>query len=162
MIDGVVRHFQQYFSFIGGGNQSTWRKPLTCRKLLKNYHIMLYRVHIVWTGFEFTTLVVIGTDYIGSYKSNYHTITTTSASITLGTNHLTFREAFCFLPSQNFIFTWKHIRFYLHEKISKHCSNLTHFFVENCRVTLYIFCISFKKKFFGKKKIQNILYFIGL
>jgi len=30
-------------------------------------------------GFELTTLVVIGTDCIGSYKSNYHTITTTMA-----------------------------------------------------------------------------------
>jgi hypothetical protein len=27
-----------------------------------------------WEGFELTTLVVIGTDYIGSCKSNYHTI----------------------------------------------------------------------------------------
>jgi hypothetical protein len=33
-----------------------------------------------WTGFELTTLVVIGTDCIGSYKPNYHTITTTTAS----------------------------------------------------------------------------------
>jgi hypothetical protein len=32
---------------------------------------MLYRA-----GFELTTLVVIGTDCIGSYKSNYHTIMT--------------------------------------------------------------------------------------
>ena len=40
------------------------------------YHIMLYRVHLPWTEFEFTTLVVIGTDYIGSCKSDYHTITT--------------------------------------------------------------------------------------
>ena len=43
----------------------------------KLYHIMLYRVHLVWAGFELTTLVVIGTDCIGSCKSNYHTITTT-------------------------------------------------------------------------------------
>jgi hypothetical protein len=35
---------------------------------------MLYRVHLVWAGFELTTLVVIGTDCIG--KFNYHTITT--------------------------------------------------------------------------------------
>jgi hypothetical protein len=41
LVYGVERHFQQYFSnimtvsFIGEGNQSTWRKPLTCRKLLK-------------------------------------------------------------------------------------------------------------------------------
>ena len=29
-----------------------------------------------WTGLELTTLVVIETDCIGSYKSNYHTTTT--------------------------------------------------------------------------------------
>ena len=32
-------------------------------------HIMLYRVHLAIAGFELTTLVVIGTDCIGSYKS---------------------------------------------------------------------------------------------
>ena len=32
-----------------------------------------------WTGFELTTLVVIGTDYIGSYKSKYHAIKVTIA-----------------------------------------------------------------------------------
>jgi len=41
-------------SFIGEGNRSTRRKPLTCRKLLtKLYHIMLYQVHLatskIWT-----------------------------------------------------------------------------------------------------------------
>ena len=41
------------------------------------YHIILYRVHLAWEGFELTTLVVIGTDCIGSHKSNYHAITTT-------------------------------------------------------------------------------------
>jgi hypothetical protein len=40
---------------------------------------MLYRVHLAWAEFELTTLVVIGTDCIGSCKSNYHTITTTTA-----------------------------------------------------------------------------------
>ena len=35
----------------------------------KLYHIMLYRVHLAWAEFELTTLVVIGTDCIGSYKS---------------------------------------------------------------------------------------------
>jgi hypothetical protein len=29
---------------------------------------MLYRVHLAWAGFEFTTLMVIGTDYISSCK----------------------------------------------------------------------------------------------
>jgi hypothetical protein len=38
----------------------------------------LYRVHHT-TGFKLTMLVVIATDCIGSYKSNYHTITTTTA-----------------------------------------------------------------------------------
>ena len=38
---------------------------------------MLYRVHLAWVGLELTTLVVIGTDCIGSYKSNYHKIMTT-------------------------------------------------------------------------------------
>jgi hypothetical protein len=28
----------------------------------KFYHIMLYQVHLAWTGFEITTLVVIGSD----------------------------------------------------------------------------------------------------
>jgi hypothetical protein len=41
---------------------------------------MLYQVHYTWARFEFTTtLVVIGTDCIGSFKSNYHAIMTTTA-----------------------------------------------------------------------------------
>ena len=44
----------------------------------KLYNIMLYRVHLNWVGFELTTIVVIGTDCIGSYKSNYHMITNTT------------------------------------------------------------------------------------
>ena len=40
---------------------------------------MLYRVHLTWAIFELTTLVVIGTDCIGSCNSNYHTIATTTA-----------------------------------------------------------------------------------
>jgi hypothetical protein len=40
---------------------------------------MPYRVHLTSAGFELTTLVVIGTDGIGSCKSNYHMITTTTA-----------------------------------------------------------------------------------
>jgi hypothetical protein len=44
----------------------------------KLYHIMLYQVHLTWTWFELTTLVAIDTDCIGSCKSNYHTITTST------------------------------------------------------------------------------------
>ena len=50
----------------------------------KLYHIMLHRVHLGWAGFELKTFVVVGTDYIGSYKSNYHTITTTTAPLIFG------------------------------------------------------------------------------
>jgi hypothetical protein len=43
LFDGVLRHFQQYFSyivavsFIGGKNRRTRRKPLTSRKSLTNF-----------------------------------------------------------------------------------------------------------------------------
>ena len=50
----------------------------------KFYHIMLYRVHLTWAGFEITALlVVIGTDCIGSYKSNYLTITITTPRLSV-------------------------------------------------------------------------------
>ena len=68
--------FQLYF-----GNQFYWwrtpsirRKPPTCCKSLTNF-ITLCRVHHAILGFELTT----GTDCTGSWKSNYHTITSTTA-----------------------------------------------------------------------------------
>jgi hypothetical protein len=55
-----------------------WRKPEDPEKTTdKLYHIMLYTSP--WSRFELTTSVVIGTDCISSCKSNYHTITTTTA-----------------------------------------------------------------------------------
>ena len=33
-----------------------------------------------WAGFQLTTLVAIETDYICSWQSNYHTITTTDVA----------------------------------------------------------------------------------
>jgi hypothetical protein len=45
----------------------------------KLYHIMLYTSP--WSRFQLTTSVVIGTDFLGSCKSNYHTITVTTAPI---------------------------------------------------------------------------------
>ena len=43
----------------------------------KFYHILLYTSP--WSRFELTASVVIRTDCIGSCKSNYHTITATTA-----------------------------------------------------------------------------------
>ena len=50
-------------------------------------HVMLYRVHLSWTGFELTILVVIGTDCTGSCKSNYHMIMTIPLSDIERTNN---------------------------------------------------------------------------
>ena len=47
----------------------------------KLYHITLHRVHLAWTGFEVTRLLVICTDCIGSCKFTYHMITTTTATL---------------------------------------------------------------------------------
>jgi len=66
--------FSRIFQLYRGG-QFYWWKPSTCRKL---YHIVLHLVHLAMKS---KTLVVIGTDYPGSCKSNYHTITTTTAPL---------------------------------------------------------------------------------
>ena len=60
-----------------------WENHILVASHWQIYHIMLYPVHLTRVGFEFTRLVVTGTDCIqknvGSCNSNYHTITTMMA-----------------------------------------------------------------------------------
>jgi hypothetical protein len=74
------------FQLYGGCKFYWWRKPEYLEKTTdlpqvtnKLYPIMWKQVHLAWAGFELTTLVVKGTDCIGSYKSNYYTIMTTTS-----------------------------------------------------------------------------------
>jgi hypothetical protein len=53
----------------------SWQSVLLGKPHTKLYHIMLY--NSPYSRFELTTSVVIGTDCKGSFKSNYHTVTTT-------------------------------------------------------------------------------------
>ena len=53
-------------------------------------HIMLYRVHLAWMGFDLTTSVVIDTDCIGICKSNYHTITVAPSFMDLKSSLLSY------------------------------------------------------------------------
>ena len=70
-------------SFIGGGNPSA-RTNVTD----KLYPIMLYMVYLASTWYELTASVMIGTDCIGSCKSNYHMITTaTTPKLLVGTSN---------------------------------------------------------------------------
>ena len=65
-----------------GGQFYWWRKPPTYRKSLTHFiTLMLYRVPLTINVIRLTTLVVIGTYYTGSCKSNYNTITTTTGRV---------------------------------------------------------------------------------
>ena len=48
------------------------------RPVASHWQTVLYRVYLDLAGYALITSVVVGTDYIGSCKSNWHTITTTT------------------------------------------------------------------------------------
>ena len=80
--------FQSY----RGGQFYWWQKQEYPEKTIdrsqvndKLYHTM-HRVHLAWAGFDLTMLVVIGSDCICSYISNYHTIKTTTIPFTISKN----------------------------------------------------------------------------
>ena len=114
----------------------------------KLYHIMLYRVHLTRVGFKLTTLVVIGTDCIGSCKFNYHTITITMvpslfievpvvskisnwSCTACGQKWFRFRHLpyiFYIKPFIFITFSWSHSLSDFHEIFSIKCRNKYSFF----------------------------------
>jgi hypothetical protein len=57
----------------------TWRKPPVASILTNLITYCCIEYTYPWTGYELTTLVVIGTDCTGNFKSNYHKNSTTTA-----------------------------------------------------------------------------------
>ena len=77
-------------SFTCVGN---WSTRVNHRPVPSHWY-MLYRAHLKCAGFELTTLNAICTDCIGSHKSIYHTITTTTAPPSPSPLHVAFKMSY--------------------------------------------------------------------
>ena len=85
----------------------SWQSVLLGKPHTKLYHIMLY--NSPYSRFELTTSVVIGTDCKGSFKSNYHTVTTTmvpSKSFRNRKKHELLASLSFLFPDDYTIFLW--------------------------------------------------------
>jgi hypothetical protein len=120
---------------------------------------MLYRVHHAWAGFQLTTLLVIGTDGIDSYKSNYHTITTAACKILTikdlqQTSLWSWRLSIAISPFQE-AFLLAVIKSYKEKKKKKSVSQD----VILCTICVLLMVIQWKYSAYKSEKIQ--LYITG-
>lgn len=76
-------------SFIGGRNQSTWRKHPTCCKSLTFDHMILYWVHLIRNGVANT--VMICTNWTCIYNANNNTFTTMTSPFWKQSEHTSMR-----------------------------------------------------------------------
>jgi len=109
---------------------------------------MMYWVHLAWTGFELTTLMVIGTDSTVSCKSNYHTITITTAPFTL--------QKFHFMSNKIFTHYWNNKQisyFFVHNFIK---SSHLRIEVHMCSLIVYLALkFLFLSNFYLRSSLHN-------
>ena len=101
--------------FICGGNQSIQRKPQTFRKSLTNF------ITSPWVVFELMMQVVIGTKYIGSCKSKYHTIM--------------LYKLFSMYAYLLFDFISKSVQYNVNFTISSRVCFILSYYIKKCRLT---------------------------